>query len=177
MAVLAKERNSALTFEPDVFRKNCLFIIASIWTLNMMVSLVLLVIARTARTACGLTDRQTHRTTTVTLAVHARQGLIIVIVQWTKKNMKKWYCEPTHQDCACLHYHDTILYMKHKLIGICSPFSILFGWTISTTLLPGHAWRWPPSSLTCTPQSLIRELVVGGPYCMRMQKLSKISNT
>ena len=51
-----------------------------------MVSLVLLVIARTARIGCGLTDRQTdththththtHRTTTVTLAAHAHRGLM-----------------------------------------------------------------------------------------------------
>ena len=43
--------------------------------LNAIVSLVLLVIAHTARIACGRTHTHTHRTTTVTLAVHACRGL------------------------------------------------------------------------------------------------------
>ena len=43
-----------------------------------MASFVILLTARTARIACSdiQTDRQTHRTTTVTLAAHARRGLI-----------------------------------------------------------------------------------------------------
>ena len=47
--------------------------------LKLLVSLISRLVACSARiVADKQTDRQTHRTTTVTLAVHARPGLIIV---------------------------------------------------------------------------------------------------
>ena len=59
-----------------------------------MASFVILLTARTARIACSdrhtyihtyrQIDRQTHRTTTVTLAAHARRGLITDIMKSTK---------------------------------------------------------------------------------------------
>ena len=55
-------------------RKKCHFNIAANLTLNTMVSFIILLITRTARIACP--DR--HKTTTVTLAAHARRGLIMV---------------------------------------------------------------------------------------------------
>ena len=58
MAIPAKVSKSALTFEPDVFKKNTFFTIASNSTPNTMVSLVLLVIAHTARIVCGYTHTQ-----------------------------------------------------------------------------------------------------------------------
>jgi len=60
MAVLIEVSRTTLTFEPDVFRKKRLYIIASNLTLNMMLSLVLLVIVHTDRIACRLTDTHTH---------------------------------------------------------------------------------------------------------------------
>ena len=50
-----------------------------------MVSFVILLIARTARIACAdrRTYRHTHETTTVTLAAHARRGLMSKNAYWT----------------------------------------------------------------------------------------------
>ena len=42
----------------------------------MMVSFIILLIAHTARIACADRHTDTHETTTVTIAVHARRGLI-----------------------------------------------------------------------------------------------------
>ena len=59
-----------------------------------MASFVILLTARTARIACSdrhtdrQTDRQTHRTTTVTLAAHARRGLISTALSISKKKLK-----------------------------------------------------------------------------------------
>ena len=82
---------SAQTFEPDIVKKNTPLFLPQNSTLNTMVSLVLLVIVRTARVACGHTHTHahththththTHKTTTVTLAVHACRGLIIACFQ------------------------------------------------------------------------------------------------
>ena len=51
--------------------------------LNTMVSFIILLIARTARIACAdrHTDRQTYKTTTVTLDAHAHRGLTTESVQ------------------------------------------------------------------------------------------------
>ena len=59
------------------------FNIAANLTLNMMVSFIILLIARTARIACPdrqterQKDRQNDKPSTVTIAAHARRGLII----------------------------------------------------------------------------------------------------
>ena len=51
--------------------------------LNTMVSLIIPIITRTARIACAdrQTDRQTYKTTTVTLAAHVCRGLIKVQIR------------------------------------------------------------------------------------------------
>ena len=69
MAVLTEASKSTLTFEPDVFRKNVFYNCLK-FDINKMVSLVLLVIARIARIACRLTDRQTHTHTHTHTALH-----------------------------------------------------------------------------------------------------------
>ena len=55
------------------------FSIAANLTLNTMVSFIILLIARTARIACPdrQTERQNDKPSTVTLAAHARRGLIM----------------------------------------------------------------------------------------------------
>ena len=78
MAAPAEVSEKCFNFRIKQFKEKRLFNIAANLTLNMMVSFVILLIARTARIACA--DRQTdetHETTTVTLAAHARRGLII----------------------------------------------------------------------------------------------------
>ena len=57
------------------------FNIAANLTLNTMVSFIIFLIARTARIACPdrQTDRQNDKPSTVTLAAHARRGLIILL--------------------------------------------------------------------------------------------------
>ena len=63
------------------FKKNAILILPQIWTLNTMVSFVILLIARPARIACAdrhtyihtyiIIYRHAHETTTVTLALAA----------------------------------------------------------------------------------------------------------
>ena len=62
-----------------------------------MVSFVILLVARTARIAWR-TDRQTDndKPSTVTLAAHARRGLII----YTKRNNVAWIDNNIHYDWA-----------------------------------------------------------------------------
>ena len=81
MAAPAEVNERRSNFRIRQFLKKRLFNIAANPTLNTMASFVILLTARTARIACSdrHTDRQTHRTTTVTLAAHARRGLIIYI--------------------------------------------------------------------------------------------------
>ena len=82
MAATAEVSEKRSNFRIRQFKKKRLFNIAANLTLNTMASFVILQIARTARIACSdrhtyiHTDRQTHETTTVTLAAHARRGLI-----------------------------------------------------------------------------------------------------
>ena len=101
MAVPAKVSKSAVTFEPDVYRKNA---IASNSTLNAMVSSVLLVIARTARRACGHTHTHTHthRTTTVTLAAHARRGLKMKDVRMAVPKTTETRCKDGSVQARCV---------------------------------------------------------------------------
>ena len=58
------------------FKEKRHFNIAANLTLNTIISFVILLIARTARIACADRQTNTHETTTVTLAAHARRGLI-----------------------------------------------------------------------------------------------------
>ena len=80
-AEISKKRSNFLIRQ---FKEKCHFNIAANLTLNTMVSFIILLIACTARIACA--DRHTyiqthtHETTTVTLAAHARQGLIMVLL-------------------------------------------------------------------------------------------------
>ena len=69
-AEVSKERSN---FRIRQFKEKCHFNIAANLTLNTMASFVILLIARTARIACvdRHTYRDTHETTTVTLAAHA----------------------------------------------------------------------------------------------------------
>ena len=66
----------AVVSKKHSFKEKRNFNIASNLTLNTMISFVILLVARTARIACA--DRQTHKTTAVTLTAHARRGLIRV---------------------------------------------------------------------------------------------------
>ena len=52
-----------------------------------MASFVILLIARTAIHTDRHTHAHTHETTTVTLAAHARRGLIIIIITVLEKNI------------------------------------------------------------------------------------------
>ena len=67
--------------EVSIYEK-CHFNIAANLTLNTMVSFIILLITRTARIACPdrqterQNDRQNDKPSTVTLAAHARRGLI-----------------------------------------------------------------------------------------------------
>ena len=74
MPVPAKVNKNCSNFRIRQFKEKCHFNIATNLTLNRMVSFIILLIERTARIACWY--RQTHKTTTVTLAAHARRGLI-----------------------------------------------------------------------------------------------------
>ena len=62
--------------------KNAILILPQNLTLNTMVSFIILLIARTARIACPdrqterQNDRQNDKPSTVTLAAHARRGLM-----------------------------------------------------------------------------------------------------
>ena len=80
MAAPAEVSKRRSNFRIRQFKEKRLFNIAANLTLNTMVSFVILLIARTARIACADrhtdTHTHTHETTTVTLAVHARRGLI-----------------------------------------------------------------------------------------------------
>ena len=104
MATPAEVSKNHYNFRIRQFKEKCHFYIAANLTLNMMVSFIILLIACTARIACAnrhtdgkthrQTDRHTHKTTTVTLAVHARQGLIIINQQMNMQrnnNTEKHY--------------------------------------------------------------------------------------
>ena len=61
------------------FQQNRHLSFLALVALNMLVSLISRLVACSARIVVDRqTDRQTHRTTTVTLAAHARRGLIIL---------------------------------------------------------------------------------------------------
>ena len=75
MAATAEVSEKRSNFRIRQFKEKRHFTIAANLTLNAMASFVILLIARTARIACVRTYRQTHETTTVTLAAHARRGL------------------------------------------------------------------------------------------------------
>ena len=85
MAAPAEVSKKCSNFRIRQFKEKRHFNIAGNMMLNTMASFVILLIARTARIACAdrhtdrQTDRQTHthETTTITLAAHARRGLII----------------------------------------------------------------------------------------------------
>ena len=74
MAAPAEVSKNRSNFRIRQFKEKHHLNIAANLTLNTMVSFIILLIARTARIACAdrHTDRHTHRTTTVTLAAHAR---------------------------------------------------------------------------------------------------------
>ena len=59
-----------------------------------MVSFVILLVARTARIACAdrQTDRQNDKPSTVTLAEHARRGLIILYSIAEDVELCLWLC-------------------------------------------------------------------------------------
>ena len=78
MAAPAEVSEKRSNFRIRQFKEKRHFNIAANLMLNTMVSFVILLIACTARIACAdrHTDRQTHETTTVTLAAHARRRLI-----------------------------------------------------------------------------------------------------
>ena len=58
------------------FQQNRHIIFLALVALKLLVSLISRLVACSARI---VVDRQTHRTTTVTLAAHARRGLIITL--------------------------------------------------------------------------------------------------
>ena len=67
----------AISLERSRFSDNRHIIFPALVALNLLVSLISRLVARGARIVVDKqTDRQTHRTTTVTLAAHARRGLI-----------------------------------------------------------------------------------------------------
>ena len=83
MAAPAEVSKKRSNFRIRQFKEKRHFNIAANLTLNTIISFVIPLIARTARIACAdrhtdiKTDTETHETTTVTLAAHARRGLII----------------------------------------------------------------------------------------------------
>ena len=79
MAAPAEVSKKRSNFQIRQFYEKRHFIIAANLTLNTMVSFIILLIARTARIACPdrQTDRQNDKPSTVTLAAHARRGLIM----------------------------------------------------------------------------------------------------
>ena len=76
MAAPAEVSEKRSNFRIRQFKEKRHFNIATNLTLNT-ISFVILLIARTARIACADRHTDTHETTTVTLAAHARRGLII----------------------------------------------------------------------------------------------------
>ena len=76
MAAPAEVSEKRSNFRIRQFKEKRLFNIAANLMLNTMVSFVVLLIAHTARIACTDRHTDTHETTTVTLAAHARRGLI-----------------------------------------------------------------------------------------------------
>ena len=76
MAAPAEVSEKRSNFRIRQFKEKRLFNIAANLMLNTMVSFVVLLIARTARIACADRHTDTHETTTVTLAAHARRWLI-----------------------------------------------------------------------------------------------------
>ena len=80
MPATAEVSEKRSNFRIRQFKEKRHFNITANLMLNTMVSFVILLIVRTARIACAdrQTDRQTHETTTVTLAAHARRGLISI---------------------------------------------------------------------------------------------------
>ena len=80
MATPAEVSKKCSNFRIRQFKEKRHFDIAANLTLKTMVSFIILLIACTARIACAdrHTYRQTHETTTVTLAAHARRGLMTV---------------------------------------------------------------------------------------------------
>ena len=82
MAAPAEVSKRRSNFRIRQFKEKRHFNIAANLTLNTMVSFVILLVARTARIACAdrQTDRQNDKPSTVTLAAHARRGLIMHII-------------------------------------------------------------------------------------------------
>ena len=82
MAAPAEVSKKRSNFRIRQFYEKRHFNIAANLTLNTMVSFIILLIARTARIACPdrqterQNDRQNDKPSTVTLAAHARRGLI-----------------------------------------------------------------------------------------------------
>ena len=82
MAAPAEVSKKSSNFRIRQFYEKLHLNIAANLTLNKMVSFIILLIARTARIACQdrqtdrQTDRQNDKPSTVTLAAHARRGLI-----------------------------------------------------------------------------------------------------
>ena len=74
MAAPAKLSKKPSNFRIRQFKKNTPLYIAANLMLNMMVSFIILLIARTARIACADRHTHTYKTTTVTVAAHARRG-------------------------------------------------------------------------------------------------------
>ena len=64
----------AISLERSRFRKIATLIFLALVALKLLVSLISRLVACSARIVL---DRQTHRKTTVTLAAHARRGLIL----------------------------------------------------------------------------------------------------
>ena len=79
MAAPAEVSKRSSNFRIRQFKEKHHFNIAANLTLNRMVSFVILLVAHTARIACAdrQTDRQNDKPSTVTLAAHARRGLMI----------------------------------------------------------------------------------------------------
>ena len=67
----------AISPERSGFSKIATLVFQALVALKLLVSLMSRLVARSARIVVDRqTDKQTHRTTTVTLAAHARRGLI-----------------------------------------------------------------------------------------------------
>ena len=78
MAAPLEVSKKCSNFRIRQFKEKCHFNIAANLTLNTIVSFVILLIARTSRIACADRHTDIHETTTVTLAAHARRGLMRV---------------------------------------------------------------------------------------------------
>ena len=66
------------------FQQNRHIVFLALVALKLLVSLISRLVACSARIVVDKqTDRQTHRATTVTLAAHARRGLIIEVSRFT----------------------------------------------------------------------------------------------